>query len=104
MRQYPYPAKAGCLTVAENRLTRLAPPGADAARTRLARLDGSRDLVIALAEGRVPPLVIHAVENRLTADDESSSGCAGIAQIILRGFCAGLRRGTRPCGREPPSG
>ena len=63
--------------MAENRLTRLAPPGADAARTRLARLDGSRDLVIALAEGRVPPLVIHAVENRLTADDEVELGLRG---------------------------
>jgi hypothetical protein len=56
-------------------------PGADGgfglagpARRRLARalrrLDGSRDLVIQLAEGRAPPLVLHVVENRITPKDE----------------------------------
>jgi hypothetical protein len=48
---------------------------ADGARRRLARvcreLDGSRDLVIALTEGRVPPLVIHAIEGRLSVEDEA---------------------------------
>jgi hypothetical protein len=50
------------------------PTGADDARYRLARalrrLDGSRDLVVALAEGRTPPLVLRAVERCLTQDDE----------------------------------
>ena len=51
------------------------PPGADNARYRLARalqrLDGSRDLVTELAEGRVPPLILRAVERCLTREDEA---------------------------------
>jgi len=50
-------------------------PGADNARYRLARalqrLDGSRDLVTELAEGRVPPLILRAVERCLTREDEA---------------------------------
>jgi hypothetical protein len=50
--------------------------GVDQARTvlcrMLARLDGSRDLVVALAEGRVPEFVVHAVEHRLTRADEAA--------------------------------
>jgi len=49
---------------------------ADGARRRLARLvrtlDGSRDLVIDLAEGRVPPLVLHVLERRLDHADEDT--------------------------------
>ena len=49
---------------------------ADSARRRLARLiralDGSRDLVIELAEGRVPPLVLHVLERRLDHADEDT--------------------------------
>jgi hypothetical protein len=49
------------------------PAGADAARFRLvralSRLDGSRDLVVELAEGRVPPVVVHVLEGTLTAGD-----------------------------------
>jgi hypothetical protein len=35
----------------------------------LRRLDGSRDLVLQLAEDMIPPLVVHALEDRLTAAD-----------------------------------
>jgi hypothetical protein len=49
------------------------PAGADAVRFRLARalgrLNGSRDLVVELAEGRVPPVVLHVLEGALTAGD-----------------------------------
>ena len=49
--------------------------GADHARYVLARmlrqLDGSRDLVVALAEGRCPPLVLRVTEHRLTREDEA---------------------------------
>jgi hypothetical protein len=34
------------------------------------RLDGSRDLVVSLAEGRAPPIVLRAVEDRLTTPDK----------------------------------
>jgi hypothetical protein len=47
---------------------------ADGARRWLAQLvralDGSRDLVIDLAEGRVPPLVLHVLERPLDHEDE----------------------------------
>jgi hypothetical protein len=33
------------------------------------RLNDSRDLVVALAEGRIPPLVLRALEDRLTGGD-----------------------------------
>jgi hypothetical protein len=46
---------------------------ADGARRRLERLcrrlDGSRELVIALAEGKLPPIVVHVIERRLTVAD-----------------------------------
>jgi hypothetical protein len=46
---------------------------ADQARRRLqrvcCRLDGSRELVIGLAEGKVPDIVIRALEHRLTVAD-----------------------------------
>jgi hypothetical protein len=48
----------------------VVPAGSDAARFRLAsalrRLDSSRELITALAEGKMPPLIIHVVEGRLT--------------------------------------
>ena len=37
----------------------------------LRQLDGSRDLVVALAEGRCPPLVLRVTEHRLTREDEA---------------------------------
>jgi hypothetical protein len=47
-----------------------------APRRRLLRpcctLDGSRDLVIGLAKGRVPPLVQHVLEQRLDRADEAA--------------------------------
>jgi hypothetical protein len=47
---------------------------ADSARRQLEsalrRLDGSRDLVSTLAEGRAPPLVLRAIEDRTTPADE----------------------------------
>ena len=50
------------------------PLGADKARYQLTRalrrLDGSRDLVIELAEGRCPPLITHVLEGRITGADE----------------------------------
>jgi hypothetical protein len=49
---------------------------ADQARRRLQRicrrLDGSRDLVISLAEGKVPEIVVHVIERSLTAADTES--------------------------------
>jgi hypothetical protein len=46
---------------------------ADQARRRLqrvcSRLDGSRALIIELAEGRVPPIVLRVLDHTLTADD-----------------------------------
>jgi hypothetical protein len=49
---------------------------ADQARRRLQRmcrrLDGSRELVISLAEGKVPGIVVHVIERRLTAADAES--------------------------------
>jgi hypothetical protein len=46
---------------------------ADSARHQLARalqrLDGSRALVIALAENHAPPIVLRAIEDRLTYSD-----------------------------------
>jgi hypothetical protein len=49
---------------------------ADAARRQLARalsrLDGSRALVLALVGGQVPPLVIRALERRLSPEDEAA--------------------------------
>ena len=36
----------------------------------LRHLDGSRDLVIELAEGRCPPLVVRLMEGKLTGADE----------------------------------
>jgi hypothetical protein len=49
-------------------------PGADEVRYRLTRalrrLDGSRNLVVSLAEGRIPPLVVRAVECCLSSEDE----------------------------------
>jgi hypothetical protein len=47
---------------------------ADGARRQLERalrrLDGSRDLVIALAEGQAPPIVLRAIKDRLTRADK----------------------------------
>jgi hypothetical protein len=49
---------------------------ADGARRQLERalrqLDGSRSLVVALAEGRVPPLIHRAIEGKLTPRDEAA--------------------------------
>jgi hypothetical protein len=49
---------------------------ADGARRRLQRmcrsLDGSRDLVIELAEGRIPTLVLRVLEHALTVDDAAA--------------------------------
>lgn len=49
------------------------PAGADGARWRLVslirQLNGSRELVMELAEGRLPPIVDRAVHHRLTAGD-----------------------------------
>jgi hypothetical protein len=60
-------------TLSRARVVGTVPAGADASRFRLARalsrLDGSRALVIDLAEGRVPPLVLRVLEGRLTARD-----------------------------------
>jgi hypothetical protein len=34
-------------------------------------LEGSRDLIIGLAEGKIPPLVVHVLEGRISAEDEA---------------------------------
>jgi hypothetical protein len=48
---------------------------ADGARRRLAQvyasLDGSRDLVIALAEGKAPAVVLHVLDQHVTEQDEA---------------------------------
>jgi hypothetical protein len=53
--------------------TAVVPGGADAARFRLARplsgLDGSRDLVVQLAEGQSPPLVLRVLDGRVIDAD-----------------------------------
>jgi hypothetical protein len=53
--------------------TAVVPGGGDAARFRLARplsrLDGSRDLVVQLAEWQAPPLVLHVLDGRVTDAD-----------------------------------
>jgi hypothetical protein len=63
--------------------------GADVALARLDRvlrqLDGSRDLVVAIAEGRCPSLIAHVLEGRITGADEQAleqlrSGLDGIAR------------------------
>ena len=50
--------------------------GADQARYVLGRmlrqLDGSRELVIALAEGRTPDVVLRALDGTLTSDDQAA--------------------------------
>lgn len=50
--------------------------GVDRARSVLGRilqrLDGSRALVVALAEDRIPPLVIHVLDRQVTPDDEAT--------------------------------
>lgn len=68
---------AGILAMLSHaRTVGLVPDGADLARLRLAkalnRLNGSRDLVIELAEGRVPPLVVHVLAGSLTAGDHDA--------------------------------
>jgi hypothetical protein len=49
------------------------PIGSDAARRRLARtlrqLDGSRALIVGIAESRITPLVVRAAARRLVAED-----------------------------------
>jgi hypothetical protein len=51
---------------------------AEQARRRLQRicrgLDGSRDLVIALAEGKVPEIVVHVIDRALTEADAELLG------------------------------
>jgi hypothetical protein len=53
--------------------TAAAPAGSDAARWRLvralSRLNGSRDLVVDLAEGKLPPVVVHCLDGALTPGD-----------------------------------
>jgi hypothetical protein len=51
------------------------PPGSDLARHQLARalrrLNGSKDLVVALAERKTLPLIAHVLEHRLQPEDEA---------------------------------
>ena len=58
------------------RSTDVTPAGVDGTRLRLARalgrLDGSRELVVQLAEGRIPPLVVHVLDDRLTSSDRNA--------------------------------
>ena len=67
-------------------------PAADHARyvlgRMLRRLDGSRELVVALAENRPAPLVLHAVQSRLTAADEAELDRlrAGLDRVAGRGI------------------
>jgi hypothetical protein len=36
-------------------------------------LEGSRDLIIGLAEGKILPLVVHVLEGRMSDEDEADS-------------------------------
>jgi hypothetical protein len=67
-------ALTGAATSAQGRVPDAVRFGADHARyvvTRLLRrLDGSRELVLRLSENRPTPLVIRALESRLTRADE----------------------------------
>lgn len=67
-------ALIGAATSAQGSVPVAVGPAADHSRyvlgRLLRRLDGSRGLVLELAENRTPPLVIRALENRLTRADE----------------------------------
>jgi hypothetical protein len=73
---------------------------ADGARRRLQRmcrrLDGSRALIIELAEGRVPDLVLHVLDHALTDDDAT-------ALERLRHSLDDIGRERRDCNRMRPS-
>ncbi|MBO0735245.1 MAG: hypothetical protein J2P48_01545 [Alphaproteobacteria bacterium] len=73
MSQGLWSALLGAST-ATNARALVVPAGSDNARHRLARvlarLDGSRELVTTIAEGRVPPLIPRAVECRMTCADQ----------------------------------
>jgi hypothetical protein len=90
---------------------------ADAAR-RLPRvcaeLEGSRDLIVGLAEGKIPPLVVHVLEGRMSDEDEADSPACesgstdrptqGVSPNRLR-HGGGIRAGRRlfpanPLGRS----
>jgi hypothetical protein len=70
------------------------PHGADAARYKLGRvlrrLDGSRDLVIQLAEGQSPPVITRVIEGRLSGADER------ILERLRQGLDALSGRRTAP--------
>jgi hypothetical protein len=66
-------AITGASTVAPYAMPTSVKPLADAARRRLARklerLDGSKDLIVAIASDQPVPLILHAIEGRLDAQD-----------------------------------
>jgi hypothetical protein len=77
---------------------------ADSARRQLVRalrqLDGSRDLVVALAEGQVPPLIAHVLEVRMTHADEAELARLreGLDRLAGRYRSAGVM--SQQCGAE----
>jgi hypothetical protein len=83
---------------------------ADAARRRLARvcreLDGSRDLIIGLAEGKIPPLVVHVLEGPMSDEDEpdSQAGESGSTDRPTQGVSPNRleARGASPRGGDCP--
>jgi hypothetical protein len=70
---------------------------ADGARRQLERalcqLDGSRALVISLSEGQTPPIVLRAVEDRLSRADQAELGRLRAALDHLAGRRASPARG-----------
>jgi hypothetical protein len=56
-------------------------------RQMLSKLDGSRDLVVAIARGDTPPLVEHALAGRLTTADQDALDRlkAGLDRLAARG-------------------
>jgi hypothetical protein len=76
---------------------------ADGARRRLQRmcrnLDGSRDLVIDLAEGRVPSLVLRVLERRLDHQDADRLSATGGARPRFR-YAGTAKLHLVGCGRR----
>lgn len=57
----------------------------------LRQLDGSKNLVVALAEGWAPPIVLRAIEDRIASADEAALVRLRAALDHLAGRCGATR-------------